>query len=98
MNNMKVTHKMRTTSGGGNTYDGGEWNIKETDKTYTFTLIKKPFFESSLPEVSRIRKEKEKSHSLRDWGDGTFTVYPFQNGTPHYFEPVDNSPTQSPKR
>ena len=85
---MKATHKMYYVSGGGTQYDGGEWLIKETPKTFTFIRIKDGFFSSHVPEKSVIRKEKERSHCLKDWEDGTYTIYPFQSGTPHYFYPV----------
>ena len=85
---MKTTHKMRYTSGGGTQYDGGEWSIKETDKTITFSCTKVPFYESHFPQKTRISKSKERKHSFTDWEDGTYTVYPFQSGTPHYFEPI----------
>ena len=81
-------YKMKYFSGGGNEYDGGEWSIKETPKTFTFTLLNEPFFESNCPRLMRINKEKEKTHCLKDWEDGTYTVYPFQSGVPHVFEPV----------
>ncbi len=76
---------MRYFSGGGTEYNGGLWSVKETPKTYTFTLLKKPFFESNCPRRMVIKKQKEKSHCLRCWEDGSFTVYPFQSGVPHVF-------------
>lgn len=79
---------MQYTSGGGTEYDGGIWEIKETPKTMTFQCIEKPFYDGTCPLTMRIRKTKERSHCLRDWEDGTYTVYPFQSGTPHYFEPL----------
>lgn len=79
---------MQYFSGGGHTYNGGVWDLKETPKTYTFTLLNEPFFESNCPRTMKIRKEKERSHCLRDWEDGSYTVYPFQSGVPHVFEPI----------
>lgn len=81
------TYKMYYVSGGGTQHDGGTWTIKETSKTYKFTKIKDGYFSSQMPECI-IRKEKERRHSLGDWEDGTYTVYPFQSGTPHYFQHV----------
>ena len=85
---MKATHIMRYTSGGGAQYYGGKWNIKETKKSFTFTNIEEPFYGTVCPGKMQIKKEKERKHALRDWGDNTYTVYPYQNGTPHYFEPL----------
>ena len=34
-----------------------------------------------------LRKNKG-GHAIRDWGDGTFTLYPFQAGIPYYFVPI----------
>jgi hypothetical protein len=79
---------MYYVSGGGSEYDGGEWEIKKTTKQITFICTKKPFFALCCPEVMKIRFQKERSHCLRDWEDGTYTIYPFQSGTPHVFEPL----------
>ena len=75
-------------SGGGSEYDGGIWEIKDTPKSHIFTCVKKPFFDSNCPLRMIIKKEKEKSHCLRDWSDGSFTVYPFRSGVPHVFNPI----------
>jgi len=81
---------MKYFSGGGTEYEGGEWEIRETNKMFIFKCIKQSFFESNCPEIMRIRKEKERLHCLRDWADGSYTVYPFQSGVPHVFEPLLN--------
>lgn len=78
---------MDYVSGGGDIYDGGVWTIKETLKTFKFTRIREGIYSSQMSDCL-IRKEKERRHCLRDWQDGTYTVYPFQGGTPHYFQPV----------
>jgi hypothetical protein len=79
-------------SGGGTEYDGGLWEKKETVKTITFTQIEKSFFNPNW-ELLKINKDETKNrrHCLRDWNDGTYTIYPDQSGTPHVFEPVENS-------
>ena len=81
-------YKMTYYSGGGSEYDGGIWEIKETPKSFIFTCIKKSYFEPNCPLKMIIKKEKEKRHCLRDWYDGSYTVYPFQSGTPHVFNPI----------
>lgn len=80
--------KMYTVNGGGNKYDGGLWEINETLKIISFKCIKKPFFVLNCPEKMRIKFKKEKSHCLRVWADDSYTVYPFQSGIPHIFEPI----------
>lgn len=79
---------MYYVSGGGTEYDGGKWEIKETQKTFSFNCLENSFYESNCPEIMRIKKDKEKSHCLQINDDGSFTVYPFQNGTPHIFIPA----------
>lgn len=69
-------------------------DLKETEKSYIFRLVElksrynadhiKMLFQKSERVV--IRKDKG-GHAIRDWGDGTFTFYPFQAGIPFYFEP-----------
>ena len=78
-------------SGGGTEYDGGVWEKKETLKTLTFTLIEKPFYDLNW-DILKISKDvtKNKRHCLKDWEDGTYTIYLDQCGTPYYFEPIIN--------
>jgi hypothetical protein len=56
----------------------------------TFTLFEKPFFDLNW-EILKINKDPKKNrrHCLRDWEDGTYTIYPDQCGTPYVFEPLD---------
>lgn len=84
-----MKYKMKYFSGSGEEYDGGEWEVKETPKMFTFTCTSQPFFDLCCPSTMKIRKEKERSHYLRNWEDGTYTIYPFQSGTPHLFEPFN---------
>ena len=30
-------------------------------------------------------------HCIRNWGDGTFTIYPYRGGQPYYFCPARES-------
>ena len=57
-------------------------------KIITFRLINPPYFNLNW-DILRIYKEKNKRHCLRDWGDGTYTIYPDQCGTPYIFEPLN---------
>ena len=87
---IEVKYKCKYYGGGGDEYDGGIWNKKETPKMITFTLLEKPFFDLNW-EILKINKDPEKNrrHCLRDWEDGTYTIYPDQCGTPYVFEPLD---------
>lgn len=48
----------------------GKWEMKETEKTITFTQIDGNY------EPFRCRKNNKCKHCLKDWEDGTYTVYP----------------------
>ena len=83
-----MVHKLEITDGGGSVRDGGIWHVRETDKTFVFQKMTSTF---DSPHLDRIvcRKDNRGPHALRDWGDGTYTVYPDRKGTPHYVAPVD---------
>ena len=82
-------------SGGGGKYDGGLWTIEETPKSFTFKFAGTPFdfsyIRGGVPEKCVIKKEGRSRHCLKDWENGTYTVYPFQNGTPNVFELINNN-------
>lgn len=75
--------------GDGTEYSDGLWQKKETPKTITFKQLKESFYQPSWTEL-RMYKDKTKNnkHILRDWEDGTYTIYPNQSGIPHLFEPI----------
>ncbi len=83
---MKFTCKYY--SGGGNEYDGGVWELKETPKTLIFNLIEEPFFDLNWNQL-KINKSGKNKHSFHEWEDGTYTIYPDQCGTPYLFEPLN---------
>lgn len=67
----------------------------ETPATYRFQLLGL----QSLYSADHIRllfvasnrfvlRKNKGGHAIRDWGDGTFTLYPFQAGIPYYFVPI----------
>lgn len=85
-----MKYKCIYVSGGGTEYDGGIWEKKETPKTIIFTCIKKSFFAVDWDKLVINKDEKKnKRHCLRDWLDGTYTIYPNQCGVPHIFEPIN---------
>ena len=36
-------------------------------------------------KTATIGKDKPSRHAIIDWGDDSFTIYPFRNGVPFYF-------------
>ena len=75
-------------SGDGTEYKGGTWQKKETPKTITFTCVKPSFYKVNWDKLVIAKDEtKNKRHCMREWGDGTYTIYPDQCGTPHIFTP-----------
>jgi len=85
------------TSGGGVDYSEGQWVIKTlTDKTIIIEKISEQKVYGNYNKGDRIsclvNNPKNAGRSwinpLMDWGDGTFTIYPRQAGTPYYFEPL----------
>ena len=92
---LEGTLKSEMVSGGGKTYEAGEWKIiTNTPKTIKLQLVKEP--ETIWGEISDINEEKGNiitvkkdnsgQHTFRQWEDGSFTIYPYKGGTPIYFE------------
>jgi hypothetical protein len=80
-------YKCSYTDGGGKQYDEGIWKVKiSTPKSLVLEKIsEKEIWD--FYEKGEIIKCSKNSHSpLFDNEDGTFTIYPNQNGTPFYFE------------
>ncbi len=79
-----------STDGGGTQYDDGVWIIKtKTDKTLVVALVSEPGFFSNYEKGDTIKVGAKHGNPVRNWDDGSFTVYPGQAGTPYYFEPVE---------
>ena len=86
-------YKCSYTSGGGTEYDEGEWIIKIlTDKTLLVEKITDIGDNYETGEKIRcqrncpILRKISSPHCLRDWDDGSFTIYLNQSGTPYYFK------------
>jgi len=79
-------------SGSGREFNGGIWELKETDKTICFKQVIKSFFNPNwtLIRINKFYNKKHfrNGHCLRKWEDGTYTAYPDQCGVPHIFEPI----------
>lgn len=68
-------------------------DVKETDKSYIMQLVE---FNSrySASHISLlfskskrvVLNKKKGGFAIRSWSDDSFTFYPFQAGTPYYFE------------
>ena len=85
----QVKYKCIYVSGGGTEYDGGVWIKKETDKTITFFCIEPSYFAVDWNKLIIYKNpERRNQHCLRDWKDGTYTIYPDRCGVPHVFEPI----------
>ena len=71
-------------------------HVKETEKSYIFTLID---FESrySGAHIEMLFKNSKRfvliknrgGHALQIWGDDDFTFYPYQAGIPYYFKMIE---------
>ena len=75
-------------SGGGTVYDGGIWELKETPKTFTFTLLEKPFYSLNWDKLV-YHKEKPGRHALHQYEEDEFVIYPDRCGTPYSFVSLD---------
>ena len=72
-------------------------HVKETEKSYIFTLID---FESrySAAHIEMLFKNSKRfvlrknrgRHALRIWGDDDFTFYPYQAGIPYCFKMIED--------
>lgn len=88
---MKTNERYSMTyyGGDGGGHHGGIWEITDRPKTVVFKRLVEPFFDSPCPEMMIISKEKERTHCLRDWEDGDYTVYPHQCGVPCVFRKLE---------
>lgn len=56
MKQLNKKYKCYYMSGGGTEYDGGIWEKKETKKTITFILIKKPFRDFRRRVMKKLKR------------------------------------------
>lgn len=71
-------------------------DVKETDKSYIFTLVDfqtrygGAHIEMLFSKTKRVVIRKNKGgHAMRVWNDKSFTFYPYQAGIPYLFEKTD---------
>jgi hypothetical protein len=84
-----MKYKCTFPNGGGTEYDGGIWEMKETNKTITFTCIKQPFFEVCWNKLKLNKDGQKNKHPFTCWKTGCYIIYPDQCGTPYTFEPIE---------
>lgn len=70
--------------------------VKETEKSYIFTLIdfqsrySAGHIELLFSKSKRVLLRKNKGgHAMRVWDNKSFTFYPYQAGIPYLFEKID---------
>ena len=101
---MNIKYKCHYITGADEEIDGGIWIKKETPKTITFICIEKSFFAVNWDKIRVNKYHKgnkpawkdegdcilyaNNGNVIKDWKDGTYTIYPEQCGTPHIFEPI----------
>lgn len=92
-------YKCSYTSGGGTEYDEGNWRLKTlTLKTIIVEKISENTVYGNYEKGERIVCKKGNGNPLEDWGDGTFTIYPQQGGTPYYFEAIEEGKNETQRR
>jgi hypothetical protein len=71
----------------GQEYDGGEWEMSETSKAYTFRQVTVPPYDTRWKPL-KCYKSKPSGHPIESHKEGSFTIYPGRYGIPFYFEPI----------
>jgi hypothetical protein len=83
----QILYRCIYVDGSGQEYDEGIWIIKT--RTPIMLIVEK-ISENEIygyyDKGEKIRCQKGNGNPLIDHGDGTFTIYPNQGGTPFYFE------------
>ena len=64
--------------------------ITLTDKTIKLVRIEDENNESIECDFDEItcKFDNKCQHTIKDWGDNTYTIYPNRNGEPYYFRPA----------
>ena len=67
--------------------------VIETEKCYNIQLVKNnsrfspAHIDMLFKDKAKVKMKKENSrHCIKNWHDGTFTIYPFRAGIPFVFE------------
>lgn len=96
-----MSYISRVTSGDGSVSHAGDWKIVGlTEKTIKLEMIVRPKTiwgeyglarDAKVGDVVLVKRDSSGRHAVRDWGDGTFTIYANRDGTPHSFEPMTSN-------
>lgn len=89
MKTLPTKYDCTYVNGGGTEYNDGVWEMKKTAKTITMMKV-----EDYLTGVyamhkigEKIRVGRDTRHPFLDQGDGEYTIYFNQSGTPYHFKP-----------
>lgn len=91
VNKMEKGDKYRCdfTVGDGHIYSEGEWIVKvKTDKTLVMEKITEQEIYDYYEKGDTLKIGSKHGNPVEFHGDGTFTAYPDQSGTPFCFEPI----------
>jgi hypothetical protein len=78
---MKV--KILYKTGGDETHEHGEYEVKETDKTIKLTLLKQGFYTAGCLPEGDFTFQKRKGYTLEKLAE---VFYPMKAGTPCWIE------------
>ncbi len=86
----RKTYKCIYVSGGGTEHEEGIWRVRTlTEKTL---VVEKIDEEDGLyynkGDLIKCGRMAQNGNTLKEWSDGTFTIYPDQGGTPFVFSPA----------
>lgn len=63
--------------------------VKETPKTITIEFLEDGVEYHSWykkGDVLKCKKDNMSNHCIREWSDGTYTIYPNRGGVPYYIQ------------
>lgn len=90
---MKLSGLYRYRKGEGILCEDVIISARETKKSFIFELVENrgryypPHLEMMFSGNGKCRISKDKSpHAIMCWYDGTFTIYPYRDGIPFYFD------------
>lgn len=86
---MNKLYKATVVGPSGGEYAAGLWEVLATPSAVTFRLVTPPHGSgrSFVTAEAFVCRRSGGAHALRDWGDGTYTLYPRRGGTPYVFQP-----------
>lgn len=67
----------------------GIYEMKESDKGYTFTWQEDRSIYQPEIKIIKCRKDNQCNNMITKWDDGDFTIYINRNGIPIYFKKLN---------